>query len=925
MSGHGGQTTVPPPVNAGGVTVKEFEKLSMGTPAPPLMVPLVPSAAKKLRTPARVGYGSFGRKVLIKANHFLVGIGNKNPHQYDVTIAPEVTSKTKSRDIMKFLSDSYGYSHLGNLLLAYDGKKSAFAAGPLPFDSKEFIVNLTEQNGREREFKVTIKFAARKELDHLRQFLAGRQQDNPQETIQALDVVLRESASKDREIVGRSLFHTDFGSGPLGDGIEYWKGFYQSLRPTQMGLSLNIDMSARAFYEPKLLSEFVGEFLRREMSRPLSDQERIKVKRALKGVRVEVRRQNYKRRYKVQGLTAQPISQLNFIDETGATKTVVQYFKEKYNAQLCFPALPAVQAGTDAKPTYLPMEICWVVPGQRYALKLNERQVTQFLRATCQRPKDREDSIDNTMKHNKYNKDPLVSKDFEMNVTELLTSIEARVLPPPPLRYHESGRSSEVHPSVGVWNMIDLKVINGGTVNYWAVINFSRQNEQAVGRFVNGIVSMCQTKGIVFNPQPLIKVMHAAPHNIEKALVDLQSQCSAQLAKSAPGHHLQMLFVILHEAKGTYPRIKRVCETELGIVSQCCKPQHIMKMSNQYFENVALKINVKVGGRNTVLSATLNGRLPYVTDRPTIIFGADVTHPQPGEDSSPSIAAVVASIDWPQVTKYKALVSAQPHRQEIINDLYTTSTDPKRGIIHGGLIRELLISFKRSTGHKPQRLIFYRDGVSEGQFNEVLLNEMDKIRKACISLEENYMPPVTFIVVQKRHHTRFFPVKHGDKASTDRSGNILPGTVVDTKICHPSEFDFYLCSHAGIQGTSRPTHYHVLYDENKFTADGLQTLTNSLCYTYARCTRSVSIVPPAYYAHLAAFRARSYMEGDQSDSSSSRQRATRGRVAEVRPLPVIHKNSDSSSSRQRATRGRVAEVRPLPVIHKNVKSVMFYC
>ncbi|GJY88938.1 PAZ domain-containing protein [Tanacetum coccineum] len=78
---------------------------------------------------------------------------------------------------------------------------------------------------------------------------------------------------------------------------------------------------------------------------------------------------------------------------------------------------------------------------------------------------------------------------------------------------------------------------------------------------------------------------------------------------------------------------------------------------------------------------------------------------------------VVASLDWPQVT-YKALVSAQSHRQEIINDLYTTSTNPKRGVIHGGLIR---------------------DGVSEGQFNEVLLNGMEKIRKACISLEENYM------------------------------------------------------------------------------------------------------------------------------------------------------------------------------------------
>lgn len=35
-----------------------------------------------------------------------------------------------------------------------------------------------------------------------------------------------------------------------------------------------------------------------------------------------------------------------------------------------------------------------------------------------------------------------------------------------------------------------------------------------------------------------------------------------------------------------------------------------------------------------------------------------------------------------------------------------------------------------------------------------------------------------------------------------------------------------------LQGTSRPTHYHVLHDENKFTADGLQVLTNNLCYTY---------------------------------------------------------------------------------------------
>jgi len=41
-------------------------------------------------------------------------------------------------------------------------------------------------------------------------------------------------------------------------------------------------------------------------------------------------------------------------------------------------------------------------------------------------------------------------------------------------------------------------------------------------------------------------------------------------------------------------KIKTVCDTELGIVSQCCQPKKASKLSPQYLENVALKINVKV-------------------------------------------------------------------------------------------------------------------------------------------------------------------------------------------------------------------------------------------------------------------------------------------------------------------------------------------
>jgi hypothetical protein len=103
--------------------------------------------------------------------------------------------------------------------------------------------------------------------------------------------------------------------------------------------------------------------------------------------------------------------------------------------------------------------------------------------------------------------------------------------------------------------------------------------------------------------------------------------------------------------------------------------------------------------------------------------------------------------------------------------------------------RELLISFRRATGQKPLRIIFYRDGVSEGQFYQVLLYELDAIRKACASLEPDYQPPVTFVVVQKRHHTRLFASNHNDTRSVDKSGNILPGQLV----CELRKADIWFC------------------------------------------------------------------------------------------------------------------------------------
>lgn len=855
-----------------------------------------PPTGKGVKLALRPGYGTVGTKCVIRANHFLVELADRDLHHYDVAITPEVTSRGINRAVMKQLTDTQGAAHFGGRKPAYDGRKGFFTAGALPFTSKEFAVKLNDDKSKSgskmkggRDFKVTIKFASKTDLSHLKEFLCGRLRDAPHETIQVLDVVLRDHPSKVCTVVGRSFFSAKFGdSMDIGSGLECWKGFYQSLRPTQMGMSLNMDVSATSFYQPISVIEFVMKHLNlgdpsRAASRPLSNIDCIKLKKALRGVRVEVSH-GESRRYKVSGISSAPTNQLTFVGEDNIEKSVVKYFHERYKIILRYASWPSLQCGSDKKPIYIPMEMCKIVEGQRYSKKLNEKQVTNLLREACKRPRERKDNIQWIADNNTYNEEGLADE-FGLSVNTQLTSINARVLPPPVLKYHDSGRDRTIRPRVGQWNMINAKMYNGATVKFWASVNFSSLNEQMASSFCHQLVNMCRNKGMDINLNPMCPIQSAQPNQIERVLSEVHRRCTAN------GRDLELLIIILPDSSGSYGRIKRVCETELGIISQCCQPLKARKCSPQYLENVALKINVKTGGRNAVWEDAVNYKVPLLTDVPTIIFGADVTHPQPGEDSSPSIAAVVASMDWPTVTTYRGLVSAQKHREEMIQDLYKVEQDPKRGSISSGMVRELLISYRRSTGHKPSRIIFFRDGVSEGQFSQVLLFEMDAIRKACASLEEGYLPPVTFVVVQKRHHTRLFSTHPSQE---DRSGNILPGTVVDTKICHPTEYDFYLCSHAGIQGTSRPAHYHVLFDENGFSADAMQMLTNSLCYTYARCTRSVSLVPAAYYAHLAAFRARYYMEGDQSDGPSGA-----GREA--------------------------GQVRPLPAISPNVKNVMFYC
>lgn len=331
-----------------------------------------------------------------------------------------------------------------------------------------------------------------------------------------------------------------------------------------------------------------------------------------------------------------------------------------------------------------------------------------------------------------------------------------------------------------------------------------------------------------------------------------------------------------------YNGVKTVCDIRVGVRNLCVLTKGFAKPGNdQYLANVSLKFNLKLGGANQILK---RDKLGIIGEGKTMVIGLDVTHPSPQNKSAPSISGMVSSVDS-TLGQWPAVLRVQESRKEMIADLQM-------------MLQVALKRWAAKNSKKfPENIIVYRDGVSEGQYDLVLENELPLLKKAC---ENTYLPVDTkkglprlsIIVVGKRHHTRFYPTKEVD---ADRSSNPKNGTVVDRGVTEAREWDFFLQAHTALQGTARPAHYFTVWDEIfhyqkpkppfENAADILEDLTHNMCYLYGRATKAVSICPPAYYADLVCERARCYLSHvfDPSASNTPSGSIISGTV----PLPEV--------------------------------------
>ncbi|KAK8701304.1 hypothetical protein V6N13_019694 [Hibiscus sabdariffa] len=842
------------------------ESLPPPPPVPPDVVPIKvesePAKKKVVRVPmARRGLGSKGQKITLLTNHFKVNVGSVDGHffHYCVSLSYEdgrlVDGKGVGRKVIDRVQETYS-NELDGKDFAYDGEKSLFTVGPLPNNKHEFTVVLEDvtsnrNNGnaspdghdspnahdrkrikrpyQSKTFKVDISFAAKIPMLAIQNALRGQESENSQEALRVLDIILRQHAAKQGCLLVRQSFFqnnpdnfTDIGGGVLG-----CRGFHSSFRASQGGLSLNIDVSTTMIIQPGPVVDFL---LANQNARDPYSLDWTKAKRSLKNLRIKVNPSNQE--YKITGLSEQmckdqlfSLKQKSVKNDNGEAEnleiTVYDYFVNHRNIQLSYSAdLPCINVGKPKRPTYIPLELCSLVSLQRYTKALTTFQRASLVEKSRQKPQERMTVLSSALQRSNYNADSML-RSCGVAISSNFTQVEGRVLPAPRLKV---GNGEDFFPRNGRWNFNNKKLVEPTKIERWAVVNFSARCD--TNSLVRDLIRCGDMKGIRIDPP--FDVFQESNQNrrcspvvrVEKMFEDIQSKLPG-----AP----QFLLCLLPDRKNSdlYGPWKRKNLAEFGIVTQCMAPTRV---NDQYLTNLLLKINAKLGGLNSMLAIEQTPSIPVVSKVPTIILGMDVSHGSPGQSDIPSIAAVVSSRQWPLISRYRASVRTQSPKLEMIDSLFKRVSDKE----DEGIIREVLLDFYTSSGkRKPDQIIIFRDGVSESQFNQVLNIELDQVIEACKFLDENWNPKFVVIVAQKNHHTKFF-----QQGSPD---NVPPGTVIDNKICHPKNNDFYLCAHAGMIGTTRPTHYHVLLDQIGFSADDLQELVHSLSYVYQRSTTAISV------------------------------------------------------------------------------------
>jgi eukaryotic translation initiation factor 2C len=621
----------------------------------------------------------------------------------------------------------------------------------------------------------------------------------------------------------------------LGNSQSALRGHFSTLKMSLAGLTLIADLSVSVFWNSGELINIMCAVM--NLSDP-HDMVRLSERGELKNhMRKLFRLKDIKIRSLHNCFSSKLISfgdsadrQMFDCAEMGGRVSVKAYFEfkaetdsniRKYlsNGKLKYPSLPCVEF--KKRGVYLPVELMIVPPGQllkklypdtqakviKYAAVAPHERMNHILSSDSAIAEIRKELISGQfgVGNNSINPDPII--------------VKATLLPPAQLVY---GGNFVVEPGLaGSWNKPDrctaFEPPRGDKIYYAmdfiSISDKPRDSDWTVA-----------AKKLTLDLQE-----EAEKFGIRMTLVDLPSVLSSSDTRDLDSKYRwyrdrNVRIAVAIMEGDCYGIVKTIADT-IGIPSQCLKWERVLNPPRQFHNNVIMKMNAKMGGVNHALASRLPlnevtnlkksdgdlfqnppASISWIFDDLTMLVGMNSCHPEAGMAKSPSHHAIVGSMDG-SASRYCAYMGT------------SSGVDKPHSIIEDGAFK-LLSAFRKRNGNIPRHIVIYRDGISESEFKNVVMNELPGFKNAIqlMGYEENYAK-ITIVICQKRHSTRFVFEEKTD--GSVKYLNPCPGVVMDSSgdkdsVTHCEYNEFLLNSHAPIQGSCKPCKYTIIYDEIGF-------------------------------------------------------------------------------------------------------------
>ena len=223
-----------------------------------------------------------------------------------------------------------------------------------------------------------------------------------------------------------------------------------------------------------------------------------------------------------------------------------------------------------------------------------------------------------------------------------MVDVQGRVLDRPTIIYQPNSTPPTIN-DTGRWNLMNQTVSKAKRLEDWGILRILRNQrdmQDEVKIFEDNLGFLLDTFKKTLGQGNVETPRRSWPKQIgrgdETALRKEFDHCREE--------RIRFLMIVLPDNDAsTYSLIKRIGDIDYGINTVCVldQPRKIYSHSAGYLANVALKVNLKLGGINHKLR-----NLSTIYEH-TMVIGIDVTHPSPGQTkrTAPSVAAMVASVD----------------------------------------------------------------------------------------------------------------------------------------------------------------------------------------------------------------------------------------------------------------------------------------